>query len=288
MAAIPKLSFATTWIKTFTKPCCVKARLKPLDYCDEVANGFGEMMKSDGHKWAIERKEDTATPADWVYKNAQPDKGSSVCRPPRESDDAKPGSGVDTVDLAIIVTHGWVGVDRSLGKDNKYSVEIRFANVGFNQELCRFCSHKTRFGDGRLKWLIIDACHSLEIDEAKGYTPWAIWRQSFHGLHTIFGFNGGSTDWLSGRGQNFAIAILRNRPLAEAWIDSAFSYWFKDDPVAAAAGRDKQDAGIRLFTENISSSFDSIPNKEVKTIMSLRRRRPLQTLIDPVPFPPKM
>jgi hypothetical protein len=35
----------------------------------------------------------------------------------------------------------------------------------------------------------------------------------------------------------------------------------------AAAGRDKKDAETRLDTETLSSSFDGIPNKEVKVIL---------------------
>jgi hypothetical protein len=292
MAKPAKLTFATTWINTFTKPCSgPPARLKPLSHCDDVANGFGAMMKLAG-QWAIERKESDATPADWVYKGAKRDKGVAEWhQPPEKADDARPKSGIDTVDLAIIVTHGWVGVDRALDKHNKYTKEMKFANVGFDRApWCRFCSHKTRFGDGKLKWLIVDACRSLEIDKQKGYTPWILWRQSFHGLHTIFGFNGLTTDsfLVSDRGQKFALKILLDLPLAEAWLDSAFSYLCKDDPVAAAAGRDSKDAFHRLANEKISSSFDNIANKEVKTIMWLRRRRPLQSLFDSIPFPSDM
>jgi hypothetical protein len=257
-----KLLFATAWINTWTAGSKICRANEPLDYCDKVANGFGIVMKAAGHIWAIERKEDKADPADWVAKNVR--SAESICTV--RGNDTAPGRGINTVDFAIVVSHGGIPDPRN-----------KIVSVGFskkpcrlNKDPCRFCSDQTRFGNGKLKWVILDCCYSLEIDEANGFTPWAIWRQSFHGLHTIFGFTGQTTDslWTSHRGQNFAFMIVQlDLELAEAWIDSAYSLWCNDRPVAAAAGRDREDANKRIETESLSRSFDSIPNKEVKTMM---------------------
>jgi hypothetical protein len=151
---------------------------------------------------------------------------------------------------------------------------IKFLKVFFNVKPCRFCSHKTRFGDGKLKWLVLDSCHSLEIDKSEGYTPWSMWKDSFYGLHTIFGFNGKTTDhwWVSDRGKTFAFEIFADSELAEAWIDSAYSHFCKDRPVVATAGRNMKDVKNRMATERVSSSFDSIPHKEVDVIAWVSRR----------------
>jgi hypothetical protein len=270
MAATQKLSVATTWINTF-KACDMGS----LDYCNDVANGFGGMMEKTGHKWVIKHEQEKANPAHWVYKNAGPDKGSNFCRAKgtASDNDAAPGRGVDTVDFAIISSHGGKFADVIRVGDKL--VTKKFVTVGFNRDPCRLCSHKTRFGDGKLKWLILDSCYSLQIDQDNGWTPDAIWRQSFHGLHTIFGFTGKCTDswWVNDRGAKFAFSIIAfESELADAWIASAYAHFCDDVPVAAAAGRNRKDGHNRLDNECIPSSFDSIPNKEVKIIVWTTRR----------------
>ncbi|MBP0633343.1 DUF6345 domain-containing protein [Cupriavidus sp. AcVe19-1a] len=260
----PKLSFATTWINTFNKSCSKLAGLKRLDYCNDIAEGFGWIMEKGGHKWELKHKQNGATPADWVHKGARADKGSKRCS--ARGDDARPGRGIDTVDFAIVVTHGGRAPDVVRERGSWHNKKM--VSVFFNVEPCRFCSHKTRFGDGKLKWLVIDSCYSLEIDEPNGYTPASIWKDSFYGLHTIFGFTGQTTDawWVKDRGTAFAFEIFADSELAEAWIDSAFSLVCGDRPVAATAGRNLKDVHNRMETERISSSFDSIPYKEVNFI----------------------
>ena len=239
-----KLSFATAWINNF-ETC----KQKPLDHCDDVANGFGKMMEVGGHTWAIKLKEKEANPANWMDRS-------------RGGKDAAPGRGVDTVDFAIIVSHGGLWPPRAAKQPHRVS-------VGFNQTPCRFFSDQTRFGDGKLKWLILDSCHSLEIDKKKGITPWGIWSGAFDGLHTMFGFTDVVSDswWTEDRGSWFAFLIGGgDAELADTWIETAYSWKEDDYPVAATAGRDAKDADNRLETEKLSSSFDSIPNKEVKVI----------------------
>jgi hypothetical protein len=266
MGTTPKLSFATSWINTFTDPCKTAGGLDQLDNCNVIAEGFGQVMEWAGHKWEIKHKQNEATPADWVYKGARARPDDKLCT--AKGDDARKGHGVDTVDFAIVVTHGARGFD-VVGKRT-----LKFAKVYFNVKPCRFCGHKTRLGDGKLKWLVIDACHCLDIDKSDGYTPWSMWKDSFYGLHTIFGFTGNTTDswWVNDRGSAFALEIIADSELAEAWIDSSYSHFCKDRPSVATAGRNFQDAYNRMRSERVSSSFDSIPHKEVIFIASVTRR----------------
>jgi hypothetical protein len=252
------LSFATAWINSFKNG----GYGEELNHCDDVANGFGTAMVKGGHKWAINQKQDEPNPADWVDRNPLRKRPTTtkICSNP--GDDAKPGRGVDTVDMAMIVSHGgdW-GIEPDYGP---------VITVGFNQPPNRFCNFVTRFGNTKLKWVILDCCHSLQTDtKAKRYNPDRIWRYSFDGLHMILGFNGECTDswWTSSRGSDFANRIVMNFELAESWIDCATSWFTDDNPGVAAAGRDKKDAETRLDTETLSSSFDGIPNKEVKVIL---------------------
>jgi hypothetical protein len=259
MATDRKLSFGTAWINSFKK----SKYGEELSHCDDVANGFGTVMERGGHTWAINHKQDEARPADWTDRNPLRKRPTTTKICPDSGDDAKEGRGVDTVDFAMIVSHGgdW-GVEPDYGP---------IITVGFNQIPGRFCNFKTRFGNTKLKWLVLDSCHSLQTDStAKRKNPDLIWRHSFDGLHTIFGFNDECSDswWTSDRGSCFAARIVMwDSELADSWIDCAYSHFTDDNPGAAAAGRDKQDAETRLDTETLSSSFDSIPNKEVKVIL---------------------
>jgi hypothetical protein len=177
------------------------------------------MMELGGHEWVIDQGQDEVRPEDWVDRNSprQPPAWSKQFL--RKGDDAKPNHGVDTVDIALIATHGgyW-------GRSEDYGGPL--VVIGFNQPPGRIGTFQMRLGNGRLKWLIINACHSLETeDDPKGTNPYNIWYRSFDGLHAIFGFNGTVTDvwWEHDRGACFAAPILPwDRELADAWLDSKF------------------------------------------------------------------
>jgi hypothetical protein len=260
MAPNSKLSFATAWINNFQKSTFAGAG--DLKHCDDVANGFGKIMEKQGHKWEIKQEQDDAHPEDWIDRNPlrKPPPGTKVCAETNGQDD-KPGRGADTVDLAMIVSHGGHQMEPDYGP---------ICTVGFNRAPGWFCNNRARFGNTKLKWLILDCCHSLETgNDPKRYNPPNLWRQAFDGLHTIFGFNGITMDsfWTCDHGEQFAARIaVWNEALADAWIDCSSNWTNDDNPGAAAAGRDKNDAVNRLDTETLSSSFDSIPNKEVKYI----------------------
>jgi hypothetical protein len=252
------ITILTAWINDFT--ACTE---HPLDHCDLLANGFGKTMEKCGHKWSIKQTEKTAKAADWISRKAPKSFDLDLC--PDKGDDAASGSGVDTVDFALIASHGAMWV-----KDRTHP---HLCTIGFGSKPCRFCSTQVQFGDGKLKWLILDACHTLEVNGPKGFNPWSVWRSSFHGLHMIFGFTSQSSDswWSSDRTEFFATQICNGEEMAEAWIRCAFSYWEDQYPVAAAAGKDSSDADTRLETETINSALPSIQNKDVKAMQWMWR-----------------
>src|ERR1700720_1314159 len=96
--SVKKITFATAWINTFTK-----CYMDPLEHCDVLADTFGQTMERFGPKWAIKLDEKTAKPADWIARNA-PKAFDTIC--PDKGDDMAPGHGIDTVDFAMIASHG--------------------------------------------------------------------------------------------------------------------------------------------------------------------------------------
>ena len=251
------LSFATAWVNIFTRT----KRGEDIKHCDDVANGFGETMDAEGHIWVIKQEQDDVWPADWIDRKPLRPAPSTTKLCNQTGDDSKKRRGIDTVDIALISTHGGF-----LGTEPDYGP---ICTIGFNQPPGRVCSCRMRLGNGRLKWLILDCCHSLQTStDPTGVNPDRLWRHSFDGLHILFGFAGECTDgpWFCGRGKCFAAMALMGHELAESWMIAASFRFAEDNPGVAAAGRDKKDAVDRLDNETFASSYSSIPNKEVKYI----------------------
>jgi hypothetical protein len=287
--ATPKLTFATYWIRGYAKIAKQNGwKLDDLDTCDDVANGFGRVMKLVGHTWEIDLKEEEVKPADWIDLDpVVPKPWFKSSQYTYQGDDTKAKSGVDTVDIALFSGHtGLTSESKDFGgielpllfnqpPGAVGNFQMRLGNgKGLKSRLQRMGpapagSTPPPPGTGKLKWLILDACHTLEtVNDPKGTNPSNLWRNTFDGLHAVFGFTGLSTDhwWTSGRGQSFAInATLFDHGLADAWIDAA-AFWLLDDiPGAAAAGVDKDDAKARL-NEKLSSPLPSIPHEKVKYV----------------------
>ena len=236
-----KLTFATAWINSF-EAC----NQKQLNHCDDVADGFGKMMKLGGHQWSIRLEQKKASPKDLIE------------RAQGGADDAA-GRGADTVDMAMVVSHGGL---RRKGTDGP----LLHITVAFDQDPCRARSHQMRLGDGRLKWLVLDSCRSLELVEAEDITPWTIWRRAFDGLHQIFGFNGVTSDawWTEDRGKQFAARLVFwDGEMADTWIDAAYSWKMDDYPAAMAVGRTASDADTRLENEKLSTPVAGLSRSDV-------------------------
>jgi hypothetical protein len=260
MAKSSKRTFATAWVNSFKET----GYGPELETTNDVVNGFGRLMKKGGHQWAIEKKQKEVAPADWIdreplvpFKNyASWDKAYL-----HRGNDSNKDSGVDTVDMALISSHGG-----NLSKSRDFGGVV--FTIGLNVHPGQVGNFQMRLGNTKLKWLIIDACHSLETEnDPGGFNPSNLWRHTFDGLHAIFGFTGQSTDhwWTSDRGSRFALKVLLwDQELADAWIDAASFAFLRDLPGAVAVGVSKEDAESRLATERLSSSFDGIDHSEIK------------------------
>lgn len=125
------------------------------------------------------------------------------------------------------------------------------------KDSCLWSSAKARFGDKKLRWIVIDTCHSLDL-----HNIISTWDQSFKGLRMIFGFKGTAHDswWMNDRGEDFGNDAGSGHKLSYAWLDAAYSWWCEDYPVALAAGKDRNDAINRRENETISWLYYDIPS----------------------------
>jgi hypothetical protein len=240
----PKLRIGTTWVNGY-KTCKQTA----TRHCDDAAEGFAKAMRSwGGHTWEFNLKNAQGVAADWI----DPAFGGS---------DNAAGRGADSVEFAYLATHGGIFTD----KPDPYWVAT------FDQTKCYWPSDQARLGNGKLKWIVLDACQSLQRD--KTVVPWKTWSQVFEGLHTIFGFNRNVSDawWSNDRGKVFGFAVASDHEMADAWIDAAYSWWLDDYPAALAAGVDAKDAHRRLETERLSSNLAGIPRADVKNFHWMER-----------------
>lgn len=240
---------------------------KALKFCDDIAEGFGRAMKKHGHSWAINRGSNLASSDDFT-----------------EPSDKVKNSGVDTVHFAILATHGRFDFDdRSHPQPDEYSFFCTFGVIGKKTGVCWWNnlhkpsyrgSFKTHLGNNKLKWLIVDACESLQLERPNSKehkhrlaNPRKQWEHTFHGLNMIFGFTEESSDssWTSDRGADFGHKAGSGKKLKNAWLDVAYSWWVDDYPVAMGCGRNSKDSLERIKNERINSRFPRIPNKQTKS-----------------------
>ncbi len=222
----------TEWINRFPSPCSQHE----LDYCDEVARGFGEAMQSRGHGWRFDWGNGNAWETDW----RDPAFGGH--------DDNTEG-GADSVDFAYLSTHG--------GSGSNYFV----AAFGVQRDKCLWDNREGRLGNSwNCEWVVMDTCESLQLPD-----PHHKWHHCFHGLHMVLGFTGGASDswWTEDRGWDFGRRAGAGAKLSDAWLDEAYSFWCDDNPVAMACGRNADDAKNRVFNERITSYYSDIPNHEI-------------------------
>jgi hypothetical protein len=124
-------------------------------------------------------------------------------------------SKVEKVDMAYFAGHG-----SSLGFD-----------FGVLQDDARAKPAEIRLGDGRLKWLAINACDVLFHNDTPSF-PSIIdrWGQIFTGLRYILGFATLTSDEPD-RGQIFAEYLNSGETIADAWMkacqdtEASFTTW---------------------------------------------------------------
>lgn len=230
------------------------------DYCGSIANGFAGEMRALGHTIGTIRSESSASPLQWSMAT-----------------DSKT-DGVDTVDFAVLATHGgthgaevpvtgWLyWVLATFASADGCIVSTIALNAQWHPPNAKAPVTAMRLGDGKLKWVLFDMCRSLQVGvinekdqnaqaELKESNPGRNWGRCFDGLHMIFGFTGLSSDasWTASRGECFGHRVGRGEGLAESWTDEAASWWCDDAAVAMACGKDEADAMKRLKTESLAA-----------------------------------
>jgi hypothetical protein len=270
-----RLRVGTYWANDFSKGCKDDDTLK---YSDDLARGFARAMVSKGHQWTVDHGSSLASPRDWL---SFPDKTGT----PFDNSDAI--QGVDTTDFAYLVTHGALTyVDKPAPTEDLYVFRAGFGQNAstvpgdaFRVESskpewarCIWFNNKSRLGDKSLRWLVMDACESLQLP---GYNkdlqmtldvnPAKMWGHAFYGLNMVLGFTGNSTDawWIDDRGWDFGRRAGAGDKLADAWTDEAYSRWTGDSPVALACGRNEADASNRLHFDRVTAPFVKIPHDQI-------------------------
>jgi len=119
---------------------------------------------------------------------------------------------VETVDIVYFAGHGT-------------SLAFEF---GVSKDDARAKPAEIRWGDGRLKWVVLNACDVL-LDKP-GFRAIDRWGQTFRGLRYILGF-GTLTSDEPDRGQIFALYLNAGSTIREAWVkacqdtEESFTEW---------------------------------------------------------------
>ena len=271
-AAPPPVTLGGYWVNTY-QPACRQDRTK---YCDDLVEGFVGAMRSRGHRGTVIRSDVAASPRHW-----------------ERATDSGP-DGVDTVEFAYLSTHGGTyGKERSGGGWVHWVVATFTSPQGCRLTTVQLGPNgvpvdlnnivvKVRLGDGSLRWVILDLCRSLQIghenEEVKDLAnadlalqlrdanPANTWTRCFGGVHIIFGFTALSSDawWTRKRGKSFGRRAGAGEPLAESWLDEAYSSVCDDAPVALAWGRFEGEARRRLKAETLAHPEVTLAPAEVK------------------------
>jgi hypothetical protein len=234
------------------------------DYCNLEAAGFSAAMHLNGHRVSVMRGNQDASPVQWSAAT-----------------DQKP-NGIDTVEFAYLASHGGTH-----GKELRNSKYLHWFLTTFDSPAGCFVSTivldantwkprdaqkpvtAMRLGEGRLRWVVIDACRSLQIrlenerdqhdqnlvQELSEANPGETWGRCYAGVHMLFGFTGLSSDasWTRERGISFGRRAGRGEALADSWLDEAYSYWVGDVPAVTAFGQSAQEVEQRIKGESLKA-----------------------------------
>jgi hypothetical protein len=216
------------WVNSFPFPC----NQNQLANCDDTSVGFLNGMTSRGHTQGFNWGDGNAWERDF-----------------RDTSDfgGDDRNVTDSVDFVHFSSHG------------STSNNVYRGYFGAQRDACTWTSTASRFGeDFNVEWLALDTCNSIELTQNVIST----WRNTFQGMHQVFGFTDLVSDTPS-RGYAFGRRAGNNEVLSTAWLDEGYSWWYTDYPVAMAAGRNQADACNRLDNERVGSSFDDVPNSQI-------------------------
>jgi hypothetical protein len=247
-----------------------RCKQKTTGFCKAIAAGFAGGMAALGHKVAFVRGEQDASPRQWAA--------------PTDKDAA----GIETVEFAFLATHSgthghelrgskwlfwWLATFDSPDGCIVSTIKLNRMWRPINPSAPTVTM---RLGEGRLRWAVLDGCRSLHIRIENERDPGAraqlaevnparTWGRCLDGVNMLFGFTGLSSDasWTAQRGASFGRRAGRGEPLADSWLDEAYSYWVDDVPVAFACGRTREDAVRRLQRESLKSPGDRLMSRDI-------------------------
>jgi hypothetical protein len=207
---------------------CQNANIR---FTDRIALGFYAAMGWKGHQQIFAWGNNDA----WADDFRHPDFGGDST------------NWSDNVHFCYYGSHG----GQFPGPDGNNDMYITFAS---QHTYCMSSSEHWRLGSHMLKWFVLDSCQFvLDTDPAHIVS---VWGGPMQGVHLIFGFIGlnYTNDANAGRGTAFANAICAGKPLANAWLDSAYSWRGNAEvnrPIAIAAGATRDDAINRRENESL-------------------------------------
>jgi hypothetical protein len=195
-----------------------------LSYCDDRAHGFISAMGARGHTSVFEWGDNNAWETDF--------------RHPTFGGDALNWS--DNVNFCFFSDHGG-------NSNNVFSVAFSSQHAH-----CGGSAAEWRLGTKLLKWFVADTCDAVLNTNASHI--FGTWGGPMQGAHMVFGFIGTSADswWTRGVGSGFGSDAGAGSRLANSWLDSAYSWWTGDKPIAIAAGASQAEAINRRENETIN------------------------------------
>lgn len=221
MPTVPKVTVGAEWVNTFPSGACDQA---DLSYRDDHAKGFCAQMRERGHTEVFCWGNDNAWESDFRH----PDFGGNSL------------NWVDNVNFLFYSDHGgnWSN-----------TMHIAFSRAA---DHCIGSSNQWKLGVKNLKWFVLDCCQAVLNTSASHLA--AVWFGPAHGVHMIFGFVGNGHDswWTGGVGGDFGERAGRGDRLGGAWLDSAYSFWLDDNPIAIAFGDTREEAINRRDNETIA------------------------------------
>lgn len=160
------------------------------------ADGFRDTLRGTWALSSTANVRDDGVSIAWVLRPDMPGD------PPDSDDDSdEDRNDVDDAHIAYFTGHGgW-----SLLKLYDPTVGPIFVNSG-----------PLKWGDGDLRWIIVDACEVLQYAPRMSGAPDPGWRQAFAGLRAMLGWESFSEDE-SLRGQRFAEYLNAGLSMTTAW-----------------------------------------------------------------------
>jgi hypothetical protein len=214
------------WVNIFPENSINNCGTSNLPYQDSVAGGFANAMRGHGHALLFNWGDQNAWATDFEH--------------PSFGGDSLTWS--DNVHFCYYADHG--------GDFGDNILLIGFASM---VNYCTSGCNKWKLGANLLKWCVFDCCDGVLNTDPNHIV--AVWGRAMQGVHLVFTFIGNvrTNSSNSGRGSSFGNAAAEGRPLANAWLESAYSTTSHEPnrPIAIAAGVDRNDAINRRENENL-------------------------------------